>query len=61
MGDGGATGWGDLDITSDGRIVEECVRTPDRGRRIVWYDGRGRVARRENGTADRASRRGLSA
>lgn len=42
-----ATRWGNHDITSDGRIVEECVRTAGSDRRITWYDERGRVAHRE--------------
>lgn len=42
-----ATRWGNHDITSDGRIVEECIRTAGSDRRITWYDERGRVARRE--------------
>jgi hypothetical protein len=54
MDEGAAAGWGNHDITSDGRIVEECVCTPDRGRRITWYDERGRVARRESIAQERS-------
>jgi hypothetical protein len=48
MSDSAATRWNNHDITSDGRIVEECIRTPESDRRITWYDDRGRVARRES-------------
>lgn len=47
MEHGTTTRWGNHDITSDGRVVEECVRTSDSDRRITWYDDRGRVRRRE--------------
>lgn len=42
-----ATRWSNHDITSDGRVVEECVSTSESARRVTWYDERGRVARRE--------------
>jgi hypothetical protein len=39
--------WSNHDITSDGRVVEECVGAADNDRRVVWYDERGRVAHEE--------------
>ena len=46
MDDGVSGHWGNHDITSDGRIVEECIGTAGSTRRITWYDENGQVARR---------------
>lgn len=58
MRNSAATGWGNHDITSDGRVVEECVTTDDGPREVVWYDERGRVAR---STGGRRATRGMTA
>jgi hypothetical protein len=65
MDDGVSGHWSNHDITSDGRIVEECVGTADSTRRITWYDHDGRVARRvarrEIGETASGARRGMTA
>lgn len=48
MNDNAAARWSNHDISSDGRVVEECVRTPDQERRVTWYDSRGGVMRQES-------------
>jgi hypothetical protein len=48
MNDNAAARWSNHDITSDGRIVEECIRTAAEERRVTWYDRRGEVMRRED-------------
>lgn len=51
MNDNAAARWSNHDISSDGRVVEECVRTADEQRRVTWYDRRGEVMRQEDARA----------
>ncbi|RWZ61116.1 hypothetical protein ELQ92_08720 [Labedella populi] len=56
MNDSAATRWSNHDISSDGRVVEECIRTGDQERRVTWYDRRGAVMRQEGADVRRTGR-----
>ena len=61
MDSSAAPRWGNHDISSDGPIVEECIRTAGQERRVTWYDRGGEVSRREAGSIpSRRAERGFT-
>lgn len=59
MNDNAGARWSNHDISSDGRVVEECIRTAEHERHVTWYDPRGGVMREESrGTGIRRVGRG---